>query len=205
MQKKLIDAALHQYALHGYHGATMRKIATEVGIKPASIYFFYQNKEELFIAAFKQLLDNHFRKMESILDENRDKPVEQIFSAMFKGIVAHHKGDIPSTDAYISLVTSPIPEITKYLNDHMMRYNDWLVDSLGSILKESYPMMTQHEIDRVIKQFVLIGNGVFWGIKLYHDDDFEEQVVLADHIIHSLFDKLNKKYLKAEAPNNRTN
>ncbi|MBP2076897.1 TetR/AcrR family transcriptional regulator [Oceanobacillus polygoni] len=205
MQKKLIDAALHQYALHGYHGATMRKIATEVGIKPASIYFFYQNKEELFIAAFKQLLDNHFRKMESILDENRDKPVEQIFSAMIQGIVSHHKGDIQGTDAYISLVTSPIPEITKYLNDHMMRYNDWLGHSLGSILKNSYPMMTQDETARVIKQFVLIGNGVFWGIKLYHDDDFEEQVVLADDIIHSLFDKLNKKYLNVEAPNNRVN
>lgn len=194
MQKKLIDAALHQYALHGYHGATMRKIAAEVGIKPASIYFFYENKEELFIAAFKQLLDNHFSKMESILKENKDKPVEQIFSAMFQGIVSHHKGDIQGTNAYISLVTSPIPEITKYLYNHMLRYNDWLVDSLESILKSSYPMLLQHEIDRVIKQFVLIGNGIFWGIKLYHDEDFEEQVVLANQIIHSLFDEISYKY-----------
>ncbi|QGS69444.1 TetR family transcriptional regulator [Oceanobacillus sp. 143] len=45
LQKELIDAALHQYALHGYHGATMRKIATEVGIKPASIYFFIKIKK----------------------------------------------------------------------------------------------------------------------------------------------------------------
>ncbi|WP_170138889.1 TetR/AcrR family transcriptional regulator [Oceanobacillus chungangensis] len=194
MQKKLIDAALHQYALHGYHGATMRKIAAEVEIKPASIYFFYRNKEELFIAAFKQLLDNHFRKMESILEENKDKPVEQILTAMFEGIASHHKGDIQGTNAYISLVTSPIPEITKYLYSHMLRYNEWLVDALGSILTASYPAMLPREIDRVIKQFVLIGNGIFWGIKLYNDEDFEEQVVLASKIIHALFDEINKEY-----------
>ena len=195
LHTKLINAALNQYALHGYHGATMRNIAEEVEIKPASIYFFYKNKEELFIAAFQQLLDNHFWKMESILNENRNKPVEEIFSTMFQGIVSHHKGDMQGTNAYISLVASPIAEISKYLYDHMARYNKWLVDSLESILKNSYPKISSSEMDRVIKQFVFIGNGIFWGIKLYKDEDFEEQVAIANYIIHSLFDELNEKYL----------
>ena len=55
------------------------------------------------MAAFKQLLDNHFRKMESIVKENQDRPVEEIFVAMIHGIVAHHKGDMEGTNAYISL------------------------------------------------------------------------------------------------------
>ncbi|EQB34651.1 MULTISPECIES: TetR/AcrR family transcriptional regulator [Virgibacillus] len=194
MEKKLIDAALRQYALHGYHGATMRKIASEVGIKPASIYFFYENKETLFIAAFHQLLENHFNEMQRIRHRYQDKSVEQIFSAMLHGIVAHHKGDEQGTTAYISLVTSPITEIKKDLHDHMQRYNDWLVESLENALKSSYPLMSSKEVDRVIKQFVLIGNGVFWGIKLYEGEGFEEQVRLADQMLHTLFAELKETY-----------
>ncbi|WP_368901282.1 TetR/AcrR family transcriptional regulator [Oceanobacillus oncorhynchi] len=195
MQKKLIDAALKQYALNGYHGATMRKIANEVGIKPASIYFFYKNKEDLFIVAFKQFLDNHFDKMKSILNEKREEPAQNIFSAMFEGIADHHKGDMEGTDAYISLVTSPIPGISQYLYDHMKRYNEWLVASLDSILRNSYPQMQSDEIDRIIKQFVLIGNGVFWGIKLYDGADFEEQIMLASQLMQSLLEELHFKYM----------
>ncbi|WP_339234650.1 TetR/AcrR family transcriptional regulator [Oceanobacillus sp. FSL W7-1281] len=195
MQKKLIDAALKQYALNGYHGATMRKIANEVGIKPASIYFFYKNKEDLFIMAFKQFLDNHFDKMKSILNEKREEPAQNIFSAMFEGIADHHKGDMEGTDAYISLVTSPIPGISQYLYDHMKRYNEWLVASLDSILRNSYPQMQADEIDRIIKQFVLIGNGVFWGIKLYDGADFEEQIMLASQLMQSLLEELHFKYM----------
>ncbi|WP_179134437.1 TetR/AcrR family transcriptional regulator [Oceanobacillus timonensis] len=198
MQKKLIDAALKQYALHGYHGATMRKIAEEVGIKPASIYFFYKNKEDLFTVAFKQFLDNHFSKMKSILNEKRNEPVQQIFSAMFEGIAEHHKGDMQGTDAYISLVTSPIPGISQYLYDHMQRYNDWLVESLDSIMRNSYSQMSADEIDRIIKQFVLIGNGVFWGIKLYDGDDFDEQVMLASQLMYSLLDERHQKDVQTE-------
>jgi AcrR family transcriptional regulator len=172
----------------------MRKIATEVGIKPASIYFFYENKEALFIAAFKQLLDNHFTVMKEILHSNKDAPVDKIFASMLHGIVSHHTGDPQATTAYISLVTSPIPEIKKDLQKHMLHYADWLVGSLETALRKSFPLIPTYEVDRVIKQFVLLGNGVFWGINLYEGEDFQEQVVLAERMIQSIFDKLTLEY-----------
>lgn len=194
MHVKLINAALNQFALHGYQGATMKKIADEVGIKAASIYFFYKNKEELFIAAFQHLLDNHFWKMESILEENEEKSVEEIFFAMFDGIVTHHTEDMQGTNAYISLVTSPISEVSEYLHDHMSRYNTWLVRTMESILEMNYPKISHQEMNNVIKQFVLVGNGIFWGIKLYEGEEFDEQVRLAKQIMHSLLGDLNEKY-----------
>lgn len=172
----------------------MRKIAAEVGIKPASIYFFYENKEALFIAAFKQLLDNHFTVMKEILQSNKDASVNKIFVSMLHGIVAHHTGNLQETTAYISLVTSPIPEIKKDLKKHMLHYANWLVDSLGNALRKSFPLIPSNEVDRVIKQFVLLGNGVFWGINLYEGEDFEEQVVLAEQMIQSIFEKLTFEY-----------
>lgn len=196
LHTKLIQAALNQYAIYGYDGATMRKIAEEVGIKPASIYYFYKNKEELFIAAFQHLLDNHFCKMENILKGHKDKPIQEIFNAMLQGIVDHHTDDMQGTNAYISLVTSPLDEISDYLHNHMLRYNDWLTESLESILKKRYPGMATNEVDGLVKQFILIGNGVFWGIKLYEGEVLKEQMSLAEKIIQSLCEEINEKYIK---------
>jgi AcrR family transcriptional regulator len=168
----------------------MRKIANEVGIKPASIYFFYKNKEELFIAAFQQLLDNHFNKMKEVIKDNGDKHVSEIFTAMLHGLVDHHTGDREGTNAYISLVTAPIPEIHTYLTKHMLHFNEWLVETLVLALRKSYPSITEGEIDRTIKQYVFLGNGVFWGINLYEGEDFIEQVEIAEELLKSIFNRL---------------
>ncbi|MGE7609035.1 TetR/AcrR family transcriptional regulator [Peribacillus frigoritolerans] len=193
-RQELIDAALLHYSLHGYQGATMKKIADEVGIKPASIYFFYKNKEELFIAAFQHLLDNHLAEMKRILAETSSRSVDRIFSEMLHGIVKYHKDDEQGTMAYISLVTSPIPEIKLYLQKYLLHFNDWMVSSLEDLLRQSYPSLSTDEVDQIIKQFVLLGNGIFWGINLYEGQDLMEQVQIADRFISSMFRDIERKY-----------
>ncbi|MCU6599633.1 TetR/AcrR family transcriptional regulator [Peribacillus frigoritolerans] len=192
-RQELIDAALLHYSLHGYQGATMKKIADEVGIKPASIYFFYKNKEELFIAAFQHLLDNHLAEMKRILAETSSRSVDRIFSEMLHGIVKYHKDDEQGTMAYISLVTSPIPEIKLYLQKYLLHFNDWMATSLEDLLRQSYPSLSTNEVDQIIKQFVLLGNGLFWGINLYEGQDLMEQVQIADRFISSMFRDIERK------------
>ena len=193
-KQELIDAALHQYSLHGYQGATMKKIADDVGIKPASIYFFYENKEKLFIAAFQQLLENHQKEMEQVFNQSQDQEIDQIFISMLHGIVAYHKSDVRGTMAYISLLTAPIPEIKKFIQTHMLHFNDWLSQSFEALIKSSYPTITEEEVNLVIKQYVLLANGVFWSINLYEGKIFEEQVKVAENFILSIFNDLNNRH-----------
>ncbi|MFE4708270.1 TetR/AcrR family transcriptional regulator [Peribacillus simplex] len=195
-RQELIDAALLHYSLHGYQGATMKKIADEVGIKPASIYFFYKNKEELFIAAFQQLLDNHLAEMKRILAKTSSRSVDRIFSEMLHGIVKYHKDDERGTMAYISLVTSPIPEIKLYLQKYLLHFNDWMASSLEDLLRQRYPSISADEVDQIIKQFVLLGNGLFWGINLYEGQDLMEQVHIADRFISFMFSDIERKYVQ---------
>lgn len=46
----VIDAALQQFATHGYHGASMRQIAEAAGIAVGGIYNHFRSKEEILIA-----------------------------------------------------------------------------------------------------------------------------------------------------------
>jgi AcrR family transcriptional regulator len=185
-KQDLINAAINQYSVNGYQGATLQKIAKEIDIKPASIYFYYKNKESLFIDAFQQLLSNHSAEMERIINEIGSCSVKEIFTSLMEGTIAYHRANPRETKAYISLVTSPIPEIQIYLQSHMRGFNDWLVDSLFSTLKRDYPDISKEEMDKVIKQFMLIANGVFWGLNVYKEEDFFLQLELGKEMIETI-------------------
>lgn len=47
-QQQIFDAAVELFHQKGYTGATIREIASMVGIKESSIYNHYKNKEEIF-------------------------------------------------------------------------------------------------------------------------------------------------------------
>ncbi|WP_199255541.1 TetR/AcrR family transcriptional regulator [Mycolicibacterium mengxianglii] len=50
---QILDAARTRFTQVGYRAATMRAIATDVGVDPALISYFFGSKEQLFGAAFE--------------------------------------------------------------------------------------------------------------------------------------------------------
>lgn len=179
---KIIDATLNQYAMFGYHGATMQKIAAEVGIKPASIYFFYKNKKTLFTAAFQTLLEDHFSDTQRVFNEIKEEKVEVIFETLLKNTVIYHKGNLKYTRAYMSLITSPPSQMTTSLHTYMKKFDIWFNDSLIHILKRD-KQLTDEQALRIIRQFILLLDAIFWEINLYEDEILAEQVEHATNII----------------------
>lgn len=181
---KILESAINQYSQFNYHGATMKKIAEEVDIKPASIYFFFKNKEELFIAAFQKLLENHFLEMKLILDGERDKNILEIFHALLTGTVNYHKSNMNETNALILLTTSPPPSgISRYLHEHMKNFDEWLIGSLNDLIKRDKPSISDKEAATITRQFILLMDGIFWEIHLYDHEELCEQIYHAIHIM----------------------
>ena len=72
-KQQLKIAAMNLFATHGYEGASMQLVAEAVGIKKQSIYTHYRNKDELFLAACEQAMNEELaytlaqvEKMETI-------------------------------------------------------------------------------------------------------------------------------------------
>ena len=160
----------------------MQKIAADVGIKPASIYFFFQNKEAVFVAAFQKLLEDHFSQMKKIMNEAENLPIEDILSHLLYGTVTYHKENADDTAAYISLISSPPSEIKQFLKNHMEQFDEWLIFSLKTALKRDYPSISEQQRINLTKQFLLIMDGIFWEINLYDDIKFAEQIQHAFHL-----------------------
>jgi AcrR family transcriptional regulator len=49
-ETRLLDAAFELFLNQGYHGSSMRQVASRAGITPGSIYNHFESKEALFVA-----------------------------------------------------------------------------------------------------------------------------------------------------------
>ncbi|TCZ78397.1 TetR/AcrR family transcriptional regulator [Paenibacillus albiflavus] len=56
-KNKLKEVAMRLFGEKGYDGTALSEIAKEVGVKTPAIYFFYENKEDLFMTVFKEAME----------------------------------------------------------------------------------------------------------------------------------------------------
>ena len=59
-KEKILKVATTLFSELGYKGASVRKIASEVGIRESAIYNHYKNKEEIFLDVAKGIFSSPF-------------------------------------------------------------------------------------------------------------------------------------------------
>lgn len=71
IEKKINQATLKLLEDHNYQSLNMKLIAQEAEMAVGTLYNYYQNKEELFLAVFKQSWQKTFAKLDQILSEQK--------------------------------------------------------------------------------------------------------------------------------------
>lgn len=181
---KIIQATIRNFAEYGYEGASMRKIAEEVNIKPASIYYFFENKQNLFNQAIKVILDHHFTSMKGTFEQYQTEKLPKIFSELFNNIVRHHTSNQEETKAYVLMVNSAIPEIKDEVRNYLATYNVWLVEQLTEEIASRNPHLDTSEIKEIIDYFIFLGNGLFWGVIIYEQSDMQKNLKQATNLMN---------------------
>lgn len=65
-KEKILNEAFYNFAINGYYGTSLSKIAGNVGLKKPAIYNYYDNKDELFSLCIDKCMEkgiNHFEKI----------------------------------------------------------------------------------------------------------------------------------------------
>lgn len=85
-QKKIvaIEAAAAVFADKGFHGATTQDVATEMGIKQGSLYYYFKSKEEALQLVCEYGFENHVQRMQKICVKS------QPFEAKMLAIITSH-------------------------------------------------------------------------------------------------------------------
>lgn len=64
---KLQNAALIRFATQGFNATTMNEIASDVGIKKASIYAHFSSKDDLFLSLLPILIEEEFKHIKATI------------------------------------------------------------------------------------------------------------------------------------------
>ncbi|MFK3937848.1 TetR/AcrR family transcriptional regulator [Alkalihalobacillus sp. NPDC078783] len=82
MKETIIRSALQLFSKEGYTSTSMQRIAEECGISKASLYKYFDSKEELLIQVFEQSLTRMFQQAQEITVNdslsNRERFVQKI-------------------------------------------------------------------------------------------------------------------------------
>lgn len=76
-QKDILAAALGEFALHGLGGARMDRIAERAAVNKRLIYYYFENKESLFLAVLERAYES-IRGEEQQLNLTQIEPIEAI-------------------------------------------------------------------------------------------------------------------------------
>ncbi|MBH1942166.1 TetR/AcrR family transcriptional regulator [Mobilitalea sibirica] len=87
---RIFQAALKQFAQHGFEGARMEKIAAEVGINKASLYFHFKSKEEIFQELFQNIITKYQVKMKQIMADTKDLSTKDKLIAIYQNYLEYN-------------------------------------------------------------------------------------------------------------------
>lgn len=71
-REKILAAATEIAQAHGYNGLNVRELAEDVGIKAASIYYYFPSKADLAAAVAKRYWENAAMALDALLAESPD-------------------------------------------------------------------------------------------------------------------------------------
>lgn len=75
--EQILAGATRAFGQHGFQGASMRKIAGELGVSAPTLYYYFPSKQELVWAILERGLEDFEEFCGAALDTSQD-PVEQI-------------------------------------------------------------------------------------------------------------------------------
>ncbi len=94
-KEKILKVSTTLFSELGYRGASVRKIAKEVGIRESAIYNHYKNKEEIFLEVAKGIFSSPFSISTEEIKELalRGKPFLSKFSMQYKMLTFDKKNE----------------------------------------------------------------------------------------------------------------
>jgi len=97
LKARILDVSKHEFAAHGYEGASYNKIIQKIGISKGSMYYYFENKEDLFITcfldAFTRAADGFGLDFASFPFENHEESywdsIKVFSSKQWNGVLQH--------------------------------------------------------------------------------------------------------------------
>ncbi|MCF7813711.1 MAG: TetR/AcrR family transcriptional regulator, partial [Candidatus Cloacimonetes bacterium] len=68
-RQSIIDAAIETFAIKGFHKTKISDIARKAGVADGTVYLYFNNKDDLLIRSFDELIAGKLEELKSLFQE----------------------------------------------------------------------------------------------------------------------------------------
>lgn len=86
---RILEAALRAFADHGYHGTSIRDIASRAGLSVPGIYHHYRSKQDILMELMQSVMSELLERSHSALASADDSAATQ-FDALVESLLRFH-------------------------------------------------------------------------------------------------------------------
>ena len=96
LKTRILDVSKGEFGAHGYEGASYNKIIQKIGISKGSMYYYFENKEDLFVTCFLDearlagMLSFEMNKLSEVVDHDVYWDSIKMISSQQWNDVLHH-------------------------------------------------------------------------------------------------------------------
>ncbi len=90
-QEAILEAAFRVFAAHGYEAARIDDVARQAGIAKGTIYLYFRDKEKLFRAVVRGLVQKRFDSITGSFQGTAEQLVRELLSRMYGQVVGNEK------------------------------------------------------------------------------------------------------------------
>lgn len=151
-RERILEEATRLFVARGYHGISMREIAEMVGVSKAGLYYYFKDKEELFLA----VLTANLEAMERLAAQaQREQPTARAqIGWLLRAILAQP----PYQRALIRVASHEIEHVSPEARAEFgRRYQEKFIDRLAGILRGGISRGELRRLDVRTATRVLLG------------------------------------------------
>ncbi len=90
-KEEILAAAFQVFAAHGYEATRIDEVARQAGIAKGTIYLYFRDKERLFRAVVRSLIQKRFDAVAESFQGTAEQLVRELVSRMYNQVVRNEK------------------------------------------------------------------------------------------------------------------
>ena len=145
----ILDSAEALFCVHGFHGVTVRQVATEAGVDPALLNYYFTSKRGLFDAVFQRRAEianaRRLQSMNRYRDSTAAMTVEGCLQAFFEPVLTLWESGGDGWKNYLRLVAL-VNNTPSWGGSTMTQHFDPVIHRLIELLREVLPEARQEDL-----------------------------------------------------------
>ncbi|MDQ0252796.1 AcrR family transcriptional regulator [Evansella vedderi] len=189
-KEKIMEAATKLFAEKGYLGMTMKEIANEVGIKPPSVYAFFDGKEDIFLAIYREALDGHLSTVESQF-KSKPSAKSQLYSILKSAVDFQFQEEL-KTKILIRLMAFPPDFLKEDIAERFSFLEQNEYEIIYAIFDHGIENDEIKEADSHVLalSFQCLMDGLFWQMQRHTEEEVYKRL---DMMFHQFWNGISKE------------